>query len=391
MNTVAQIRDVIYGYLQKTTTLEKAELTVGSMDLVLVALNNARKFAEMAHDWSFAEVECFVTTSSRTLILTPDQGNTAIPDIVETDTFALAVVGTVYEKTLYFDVTTVGTYRLTLGTVLVNYTFSDIVMDVRLESGEGGLVIGSQSTDRLFTADTYSGTTIAISVNPLVTRLTYSNGQLVLNVIGQMLGTDAGTPAPVITGTLESVSVETVTSSVTVWDANWRTAISAETGNTVNVRAWRDWALYFQGVKKPLDVNTRRGLLDREMEQKRKGKVRYQGATDTLIRPGKVEVVISGSRVSLVPDITEATVLYFDGYQWLDDYDSDSDTDFFIKHGSQYMLWSALCELNKLVKQWVPRQEGNLSEPTKERDTALEALIRHDKAVIDNYKRVRPR
>lgn len=249
MDTVAQIKDVIYGYLQKTTTLEKAELTVGSMDLVLVALNNAREFAEMAHDWSFAEVECFVTTSSRTL---------------------------------------------------------------------------SPSTN-------------------------------------------------------------------TVWDAVWTTATLVGTSTSVSVRAWRDWALYFEGTRKPLDVNTRRGLLDREMEQKRKGKVRYQGATDTLIRPGKVEVVISGSRVSLVPAVTEATVLYFDGYQWLDDYDSDSDTDFFIKHGSQYMLWSALCELNKLVKQWVPRQEGNLSEPTKERDTALEALIRHDKAVIDNYKRVRPR
>jgi len=250
MTTIAQIRDVIYGYLQKTTTLEKAELTVGSMDLVLVALNNARKFAEMAHDWSFVEAECFVTTSSRTL---------------------------------------------------------------------------SPSTD-------------------------------------------------------------------TVWDAVWTTATLVGTNTSVSVRAWRDWGLYFEGVRIPLNVNTKRGILTREMEMKsRANRNRYQGSTDTLIKPGRVEVVITGSRVKLVPAVSEATTLYFDCFTWMDDYTEESDTDFFIKHGAQYMLWASLCELNKLVKQWVPRQEGNLSEPTKERDIALEALIRHDKAVIDQFRRVRIR
>lgn len=115
------------------------------------------------------------------------------------------------------------------------------------------------------------------------------------------------------------------------------------------------------------------------------------GNQDNLIQPGRVEVVIHGNRVSLVPAVTEAVTLFMDCFIWMDDYTEDTDTDFFVQHGTQYMIWAALCELNKLVKQWVPRQEGNLSEPTKERDIALEALIRHDKAVIDNYKRVRIR
>lgn len=393
MSTIAQLKSAIYGYVQKTTVLEKAELTVDGLDLVLLALNNARKFAEMQHDWSFTDKECFVTTSSRSLVSSANQGNELIADIVETDMFALADVGTVYTKTLAFDVTTAGTYQLTLVSELANYTFVDIVMQVRLESGESGLVIGSKETDRLFTADTYSGTTVAISVNPLDTRLTYSGGQLLLEVIGQMLGTDSGAPAPVITGTLEAVDVDVPTSStaITVWDTDWTSAIRTDTGNTVNVRAWRDWSLVFNGTRIPLDVNTKRGLLDREMELRRRGNRRMNGNQDNLIQPGRVEVVIHGNRVSLVPAVTEAVTLFMDCFIWMDDYTEDTDTDFFVQHGTQYMIWAALCELNKLVKQWVPRQEGNLSEPTKERDIALEALIRHDKAVIDNYKRVRIR
>lgn len=391
MSTIAQLKSAIYGYVQKTTALEKAELTVDGLDLVLLALNNARKFAELQHDWSFTDKECFVTTSSRSLVSSANQGNELIADIVETDIFALADVGTVYTKTLAFDVTTAGTYQLTLAVELTNYTFVDIRMQVRLESGESGLVIGSKETDRLFTADTYSGTTVAISVNPLDTRLTYSGGQLLLEVIGQMLGTDSGTPAPVITGTLEAVDVPTSSTLMTVWDTTWTSAIRTDTGTTASVRAWRDWSLVFEGTRVPLDVNTKRGLLDRTMELRRTGRRRFFGGYDNLIPPGRVEVVIHGDRVSLVPEVTEPVTLFMDCFVWMDDYTDDADTDFFVERGSQYMIWAALCELNKLVKQWVPRQEGNLSEPTKERDIALEALIRHDKAVIDNYKRVRIR
>lgn len=249
MSTIAQLKSAIYGYVQKTTVLEKAELTVDGLDLVLLALNNARKFAEMQHDWSFTDKECFVTTSSRSL--SPSTG--------------------------------------------------------------------------------------------------------------------------------------------TIWDAVWTTATLVGTEDSVSVRAWRDWSLDFEGARVPLDVNTKRGLLDRAMELRRTGRRRFFGGCDNLIQPGRVEVVIQGERVSLVPAVTEATVLFMDCFVWMDDYTDDADTDFFVERGSQYMIWAALCELNKLVKQWVPRQEGNLSEPTKERDITLEALIRHDKAVIDNYKRVRIR
>lgn len=145
----------------------------------------------------------------------PDQVDSSIDPVTATDTFALAELATDYRKTLTFPVAEAGTYQIVLETVLASYTFADITIDLRLETSGGGLAIASKSSDVVFVASTYSGTTLAISISPLSEQLTYAGGELTLDVDAQMLGADAGTPAPVITGTLSAVSVTPATLTMT--------------------------------------------------------------------------------------------------------------------------------------------------------------------------------
>lgn len=49
-------------------------------------------------------------------------------------------------------------------------------------------------------------------------------------------------------------------------------------------------------------------------------------------------------------------------------------TDWFLKHGFEYMQWATIVEVNHLLQTFVPRQEGSLSPPEKLRDRAFEAL-----------------
>jgi hypothetical protein len=53
-------------------------------------------------------------------------------------------------------------------------------------------------------------------------------------------------------------------------------------------------------------------------------------------------------------------------------------TDYFLTRGFNYMMYAAVVELNMLIQRFVFRQEGTVQPPIKERDEALEMLIRDD-------------
>lgn len=49
-------------------------------------------------------------------------------------------------------------------------------------------------------------------------------------------------------------------------------------------------------------------------------------------------------------------------------------TDWFLKHGFEYMQWATIVEVNHLLQTFVQRQEGSLSPPEQMRDRAFEAI-----------------
>ena len=82
----------------------------------------------------------------------------------------------------------------------------------------------------------------------------------------------------------------------------------------------------------------------------------------------------------LYPNADDPLSVVLDATCWLDDYTDDADTDWFTQHGQDYMMWAGICELNKLFQTFVPRQEGSLPSPSKDRDRALQQLI-----VLDSH------
>lgn len=55
--------------------------------------------------------------------------------------------------------------------------------------------------------------------------------------------------------------------------------------------------------------------------------------------------------------------------------------------GSQYILWQSIIELNKRIRSFVPRQEGNLGEPQAMSDAGLAAFISWDIFKYEGFRR----
>lgn len=55
--------------------------------------------------------------------------------------------------------------------------------------------------------------------------------------------------------------------------------------------------------------------------------------------------------------------------------------------GSQYILWQSIIELNKRIRSFVPRQEGNLGEPQALADAGLAAFISWDIFKLEGFRR----
>lgn len=73
----------------------------------------------------------------------------------------------------------------------------------------------------------------------------------------------------------------------------------------------------------------------------------------------------------------------FDVIRWFPDYDDDDDSsDFLLQFGDDFLFWDSICRLNKLNKEFVTREEGNLSEPQKERESAWDDLLAWDAGLV---------
>jgi hypothetical protein len=78
----------------------------------------------------------------------------------------------------------------------------------------------------------------------------------------------------------------------------------------------------------------------------------------------------------------DVTTVVLEVYRWMPDYTQDSDTDFFTERAHNYMKWAAICEINHLAKHFLPREEGNLPPPYKEKQQAFEAMALWDDFIV---------
>lgn len=93
----------------------------------------------------------------------------------------------------------------------------------------------------------------------------------------------------------------------------------------------------------------------------------------TLVKSGLRLYVYPGARVAG----TDVTV-YLDAYKWMEPYEDEDSEDWFSENASEYLMWQAIVELNHLAKEFVPRQQGNLTPPQDRANEALATLIATD-------------
>lgn len=75
--------------------------------------------------------------------------------------------------------------------------------------------------------------------------------------------------------------------------------------------------------------------------------------------------------------------VYLDVIRYWPDYiGTESNSDPFLQFGDDFLMWDSCVRLNPIVKEYVPRQEGNVPAPTDERDQAWQDLVLWDANVI---------
>lgn len=109
-------------------------------------------------------------------------------------------------------------------------------------------------------------------------------------------------------------------------------------------------------------------------------KQKYINSTGLDYVADKPKLIIAGGFAFLDPHADDA-VVSMDGSFWMPDYVNDADTDFIMEHGFDFLLWQSVIEVNHLLQKFIPRQEGALAPPTTSRDEALSSII-----LLDSYK-----
>lgn len=173
--------------------------------------------------------------------------------------------------------------------------------------------------------------------------------------------------------------------SGTYMDSAWETD---DPDSSMRLRSIRNAFLSSDNnVRRPLVYRLKdtlvRTIQDQDAEQYFDQEVRYPSDSASFGR--YTDLIKSGNKLYIYPGGltvgTEVTV-YLDGYRWMLDYDADDLTyeDWFTQNGADFLMWQSIVELNHLAKEFVPREEGNLTPPVQLAQSALQNLINTDAA-----------
>lgn len=123
--------------------------------------------------------------------------------------------------------------------------------------------------------------------------------------------------------------------------------------------------------------------------------MRYPTDAQALCGPvGQRRVVFAGNQIHLFPRSPDTTlVLLMDVYSFTSDWTDTSlsptatFTTPWVTHGSNYLIWAAVIQLNHMFKDFVFRQEGNLPPPQTLADNALESMKMWDTFKYEQFRR----
>jgi hypothetical protein len=342
--TLLQLRSMIAAYLQKSVP----DLTINGADLSLLALNNARKTAEMMHDFEFSRKHVTVTIDAMS-------GGT-LDDVIQEGS-PTCEVKTVIECGIYDDAFNVHPVEWT--------TVSESIERQRqIKPGFGP----RYPADGEVTTGYYEVgfPRIAFCGNDIWCVPTGIRGQefdLELEVY---------TFQQDWTSTSDSVIVEQLTNPTAANGNYWPYGIYNQRPMYINI-------LYGPPVG-PLYVIWWNGV-----DEWRVGAMAEIGQpTLTNYMSMKATTMVPGGAYTPKGTWTATNTA---GVAMVEMMPGNDTSDVWLTKGAQYLMWAGIIEINHLAKEFVFRQEGNLPPPEKLADAALENFRQWDSFKYEQDRR----
>ena len=329
---VGDLKNIIAALMGNDITgaqLTPASFVINTEDLLLVALNNARRMAERQHSFKYSELNAGLIVQSN-----GGQLSTA---------FSSQTV-TTPNTPAFLTVTGTGS-AATLPSAACEY--------VELFNTTGApITVDRGPATTTFTLPTGTFYTFHVMANANELRINATNGA---NVPCEVWGTGSVTT----TTTIEVKEIR----SIQLPDA---------AGNLFPIEFMTNEE-YFDRIRRAIGRNP------------------YNPAK-TLAQMGVTWVnpvaYQHGQTIYLAPNtqFTFPTSIVMDCVQFMPDYANTTDQDYFCIYAPEYLQWRGLLEANKLFQQFVPRTEGNVDEQaiTVLADAALAALIEWDDSINDS-------
>jgi hypothetical protein len=331
MNTVLDIENWISSYLGRSTISDLNPSNGGpfnpsgiNMDLGMIAINSARRIAERAHDFMYSDTNVFLSISSTGGSITTAFQNSTV-----------AVTGTLSPNVT-------GTW--TLGGIYNGLPFYLII-------------VSSTYYFLWYTGTAWFITASGFTVSPTNYWSLTTNSA---NPAGAYTASGSNTGSPVVANSPGVVGIKRIK------------YVSLPIGN---------------GQYEPIEFLTNDQFVTRQRIQI--GRQTFD-ATKILTNLGIASlggplayqqgqtIFISGTNITL-PIVAQLAVV-----QWMPNYTSTSQSDYFTTYGTEFLQWQGLLEVNKIFKRFVERQEGNIDEAAvqAEASAALQTLIDWDVSTV---------
>lgn len=291
-------------------------------DILSLAINNARRYAERAHDFFHAQLDCFLSVGSN--------GGSILSAYVDTAVTAAGTlspnVAGVFALTGTFN--SLPFYTVTVSSVIYFLSYNGTAWTVT----PGGFTLGSN-----YWILTTASTSPAGSYTPH--------------------GTNTGTLT--ITETTGTISVKRVSNVLLPIADGFYVPIEFLTNDE-----WNERVIRLVGREHYNSVKTAE-----EVGISQFNAVAYQQAQIIVLVPPSLYTFPVTTKLSIV--------------RWMPDYVNDTDSDFFSQYAPDFLMWRALVEINNYFKVDVKRTEGNVDEEfiQGQADAALQALIAWDNAI----------
>lgn len=329
MSTLGDIENWIVSYLGRSSVADLNPVNFNpagiDMDLGLIGINSARRLAERAHDFKYAETNVFLNITSAGAPLSSAYQNTG-----------LTVTGTLSPNVT-------GSWQL----------------------------IGSVSGLPLYTI-------IATGVQYFI----YNNGA---GSNEWIIGTDFNGSGG--NYWILASSLPTPNGTYTAHGSNTGSPVVANATGVVGIKRVSYVNLPVKGGYEPIEFLTNDQYIARTLMQI--GRQEFN-PSKSLINLGVTGLpnptaYINGQTLFLTGRyVTLPIIAQLNVTQWMPDYTDPIDTDFFTQYAPEYLQWRGLLEVNKVLKRFVQRQEGQIDEAAiqAEADAALQSLIDWDNGTV---------